>query len=140
MAAGSLDTWSSAPPEQAANILKKLVLTVGISLDQRRKNMSLEGVCSLMSRGSRYKTNLVIFPSCARKYNAGDSTPDELSTTIQVQDDSHGGKKHFVEVVKAIDDVNAYKVYDKLRVERMNWHQLGAWMKMATRMEKEEKK
>ncbi|XP_020170775.1 large ribosomal subunit protein eL13x-like [Aegilops tauschii subsp. strangulata] len=114
MAAGSLDTWSSAPPEQAANILKKLVLTVGISLDQRRKNMSLEG--------------------------AGDSTPDELSRTIQVQDDSHGGKKHFVEVVKAIDDVNAYKVYDKLRVERMNWHQLGAWMKMATRMEKEEKK
>jgi len=130
--------------------------------------MSLEGVCSLMSRGSRYKTKLVIFPSCARKYTVwcmflflfvfyificlhllNCSLVSRLVILLQMSflrpsrsraTITHGRKKHLVEVVTAVDDVKAYKVYGNLRVERMNWHQLGALMKMATRMKKEEKK
>ena len=52
---------------QAAGIPKKLAPTIGISVDHRRKNRSLEGMQSNVSRLKTYKAKLVIFPRRARK-------------------------------------------------------------------------
>lgn len=52
---------------QAAGIPKKLAPTIGISVDHRRKNRSLEGLQSNVQRLKTYKAKLVIFPRRARK-------------------------------------------------------------------------
>lgn len=100
---------------QSAGIPKKLAPTIGISVDHRRKNRSLEGLQSNVQRLKTYKAKLVIFPRRARKVKvrnpflsvfsipddiftavsktsykipllqAGDSTPEELATATQVQ-------------------------------------------------------
>jgi hypothetical protein len=52
---------------QAAGIPKKLAPTIGISVDHRRKNKSLEGLQTNVQRLKTYKAKLVIFPRRARK-------------------------------------------------------------------------
>jgi len=128
---------------KAAGIPKKLAPTIGISLDHRRKNRSLEGMQANASRLKTYKAKLVIFPRHARKVKAGDSTLEELATATQVQGDympiARGEKRSF-EVMKVTDEMKVFKAYGKLRVERMNQRQLGARLKKAAEAEKEEKK
>ncbi|KAF7101677.1 hypothetical protein CFC21_102940 [Triticum aestivum] len=127
----------------SAGIPKKLAPTIGISVDHRRKNRSLEGMQSNIQRLKTYKAKLVIFPRRARKVKAGDSTPEELATATQVQGDYMPitrGEKRSVELMKVTEEMKAFKAYGKLRVERMNQCQLGARMKKAAEAEKEEKK
>jgi large subunit ribosomal protein L13e len=47
---------------QAAGIPKKLAPTIGISVDHRRKNKSLEGLQANVQRLKTYKAKMVIFP------------------------------------------------------------------------------
>lgn len=47
---------------QAAGIPKKLAPTVGISVDHRRRNRSLEGFQTNVQRLKTYKAKLVVFP------------------------------------------------------------------------------
>ncbi|CAN1175240.1 60S ribosomal protein L13-1 [Linum perenne] len=63
---------------KAAGIPKKLAPTIGISVDHKRKNRSLEGLQVNAQRLKTYKAKLVIFPRRARKVKAGDSAPEEL--------------------------------------------------------------
>ncbi|KAE8780793.1 hypothetical protein CFC21_081845 [Triticum aestivum] len=128
---------------KSAGIPKKLAPTIGISVDHRRKNRSLEGMQSNIQRLKTYKAKLVIFPRRARKVKAGDSTPEELANATQVQGDYMPiarGEKRSVEVVKVTEEMKEFKAYGKLRVERMNQRQLGARQKKAAEAEKEEKK
>lgn len=53
---------------QAAGIPKKLASTIGIAVDHRRKNRSLEGLQANVQRLKTYKAKLVIFPRRARKF------------------------------------------------------------------------
>ncbi|KAF2293803.1 hypothetical protein GH714_004876 [Hevea brasiliensis] len=127
---------------KAAGIPKKLAPTIGIAVDHRRKNRSLEGLQANVQRLKTYKAKLVVFPRRAGKFKAGDSAPEELATTTQVQ-----GQflpivrvKPSVELVKVTEEMKSFKAYDKLRVERMNKRHAGARMKKAAEAEKEEKK
>ncbi|KAI0529046.1 hypothetical protein KFK09_001591 [Dendrobium nobile] len=124
---------------KAAGIPKKLAPTIGIAVDHRRKNRSLEGLQANVQRLKTYKAKLVIFPRRARKFKAGDSTPEELATATQVKGDYMPFvlDKPSVEMVEVTDEMKAFKAYGKLRVERMNARQVGARLKKA---EKEEKK
>lgn len=53
---------------QAAGIPKKLAPTIGIAVDHRRKNRSLEGLQANVQRLKTYKAKLVVFPRRARKF------------------------------------------------------------------------
>ncbi|THU71726.1 hypothetical protein C4D60_Mb04t04520 [Musa balbisiana] len=105
---------------KAAGIPKKLAPTIGIAVDHRRKNRSLEGL----------------------QANAGDSAPEELATATQVQGQYMPivREKPTVELVKVTDEMKSFKAYAKLRVERMNERQVGVRLKKAAEAEKEEKK
>lgn len=59
---------------QAAGIPKKLAPTVGISVDHRRRNRSLEGFQTNVQRLKTYKAKLVVFPR----------VPGKLKVTINV--------------------------------------------------------
>ena len=52
---------------QAAGISKKLAPTVGIAVDHRRKNRSLESLQENVARLNTYKAKLIVFPRRSRK-------------------------------------------------------------------------
>ncbi|GLU24057.1 hypothetical protein SLE2022_400240 [Rubroshorea leprosula] len=127
---------------KAAGISKKLAPTIGIAVDHRRKNRSLEGLQANVQRLKTYKAKLVVFPRRSRKFKAGDSAPEELASATQVQGQYMPlvREKPSVELVKVTEEMKSFKAYGKLRVERMNKRQIGARMKKAAEAEKEEKK
>ncbi|XP_072961918.1 large ribosomal subunit protein eL13z-like [Typha angustifolia] len=127
---------------KASGIPKKVAPTIGIAVDHRRKNRSLEGLQANVQRLKTYKAKLVIFPRRARKFKAGDSSPEELSTATQVQGPYMPivRENPSVDLVKITDEMKSFKAYSKLRVERMNKRQVGARIKKAAEAEKEEKK
>ncbi|KAL3653778.1 60S ribosomal protein L13B [Castilleja foliolosa] len=127
---------------KAAGIPKKLAPTIGISVDHRRRNRSLEGLQTNVQRLKTYKAKVVVFPRRARKFKNGDSTPEELATATQVS----GAflpivrEKPTVELVKVTNELKSFKAFDKLRLERTNARYVGVRAKRAAEAEKEEKK
>ncbi|KAK6155436.1 hypothetical protein DH2020_009684 [Rehmannia glutinosa] len=115
---------------KAAGIPKKLAPTIGISVDHRRRNHSLEGFQTNVQRLKTYKAK------------AGDSTPEELATATQVAGPYLPivREKPTVELVKVTDELKSFKAYDKLRLERTNARHVGVRAKRAAEAEKEEKK
>ncbi|KAF3432691.1 hypothetical protein FNV43_RR23793 [Rhamnella rubrinervis] len=71
--------------ELATAIPKKLARTIGIAVDHRRRNLSLEGLQANVQRLKTYEAKLAVFPRCASKFKAGDSAPEELANATQVQ-------------------------------------------------------
>lgn len=127
---------------KAAGVPKKLAPTIGIVVDHRRKNRSLEGLQANAQRLKTYKAKLVVFPRRPHKFKAGDSTPEELASATQVQGELLPivREKPTVELVKVTNELRSFKAYDKLRVERMNQRRLGERLKRAAEAEKEDKK
>ncbi|KAK6926133.1 Ribosomal protein L13e [Dillenia turbinata] len=127
---------------KAAKIPKKLAPTIGIAVDHRRRNRSLESLQENVQRLLTYKAKLVVFPRRARKLKAGDSVPEVLATATQVQGSYMPieREKPTAELVKVTDEMKAFKAYDKLRLERMNQRHFGARLKRAAEAEKDEKK
>ncbi len=127
---------------KAAGIPKKLAPTIGIAVDHRRRNRSLEGLQTNIQRLKTYKAKLVIFPRRARKVKAGDSSAEELASATQVQGQFLPivREKPTAELVKVTDEMKSFSAYAKLRIERTNERHLGARLKRAAEAEKEEKK
>ncbi|KAM7271632.1 hypothetical protein ACFE04_030846 [Oxalis oulophora] len=127
---------------KAAGIPKKLAPTIGIAVDHRRKNRSLEGLQTNAQRLKTYKAKLVVFPRRPRKLKAGDSSPEELANATQVT----GAylpivrEQPTVELVKVTEEMKSVKAFQKLRLERTNARHQGARLKRAAEAEKEEKK
>ncbi|XP_021768348.1 60S ribosomal protein L13-1 [Chenopodium quinoa] len=127
---------------QGAGIPRKLAPTIGIAVDHRRRNRSLEGLQTNVQRLKTYKAKLVVFPRSARKFKAGDSTPEELANATQVQGPylPIQSEKAPVELVKVTEDMKSFNAYAKLRLERTNKRHQGIRLKRAAEAEKEDKK
>ncbi|KAI0304816.1 ribosomal protein L13e [Russula brevipes] len=61
-----------------AGVSRKTALGLGIVVDHRRRNLSVEGKTINVERLKAYKERLVVFPRKARKPKKGDSSPDDL--------------------------------------------------------------
>ncbi|XP_068638618.1 large ribosomal subunit protein eL13z-like, partial [Aristolochia californica] len=127
---------------EAAGIPKKLAPTIGVAVDHRRKNRSLESLQANIQRLKTYKAKLVIFPRRSGKFKNGDSSREELASATQVQGEylPIRGEHPRVDLVSVTAEMKAFKAYQKLRVERMNKRNQGARLKKASEAEKEEKK
>ncbi|KAJ6839441.1 60S ribosomal protein L13-1-like isoform X1 [Iris pallida] len=126
---------------EMAGIPKKWAPTVGIAVDHRRKNRSLEGLQANAQRLKEYKAKLVIFPRRSGKFKNGDSSAEELTSATQVQEYMPiTWEKPTVSVVKVTEEMKAFRAYQKLRLERTNKRHLGARLKRAAEAEKDEKK
>nr|BAM64854.1 RPL13 protein [Beta vulgaris] len=127
---------------EAAGITKKLAPTIGIAVDHRRRNRSLESLQTNTQRLKTYKAKLVVFPRRARKFKAGDSAPEELATATQVQGDFMPivRERPISELVKVTDEMKSFNAYAKLRLERTNERHMGIRLKRAAEAEKEDKK
>ncbi|KAL4595868.1 hypothetical protein ACB098_12G102200 [Castanea mollissima] len=127
---------------KAAGIPKKYAQSIGIAVDHRRRNRSLEGLQANVQRLKTFKAKLVVFPRRVGKFKAGDSAPEELASATQVQGPYLPivREKPSVELVKVTEEMKSFKAYDKLRLERMNVRHVGARQKKAAEAEKDEKK
>ncbi|XP_021765831.1 60S ribosomal protein L13-1-like [Chenopodium quinoa] len=127
---------------EAAGIPKKLAPTIGIAVDHRRKNRSLESLQSNTQRLKTYKAKLVVFPRKAHKTKAGDSSPEELATATQVRGEILPIVRETpaVELLKVTDEMKSFNAYAKLRLERTNKRHMGVRLKRAAEAEKEDKK
>ncbi|MCL7035967.1 hypothetical protein MKW94_014513 [Papaver nudicaule] len=127
---------------KAAGIPKKLAPTIGIAVDHRRRNKSLEGLQTNVQRLKTFKAKLVVFPRRAGKFKNGDSTAEELASATQVTGDFMPitRERPEVELVKVTNEMKSVKAYQKLRLERTNKRHMGKRLKRAAEVEKEEKK
>ncbi|XAR69320.1 hypothetical protein NMG60_11000860 [Bertholletia excelsa] len=119
---------------KAAAIPKKLAPTIGIAVDHRGKNRSLESLQANVQRLKTYKAKLAVFPRRARKLKLATSTRVQGPYMPIVRE------KPTVELVKVTDEMKSFNAYAKLRLEGMNKRHVGARMKKAAEAKTEEKK
>jgi len=62
-----------------AGIPRKLAPTIGISVDPRRQNLSVESLTVNVARLKEYKARLILFPRKLGKHKKEDSTKEEIS-------------------------------------------------------------
>lgn len=67
-----------------AKINPRFARTIGISVDPRRKNRSVESLETNVQRLKEYMSRLVLFPRRHGKPKSGDSDPSELAMAKQV--------------------------------------------------------
>lgn len=70
---------------QAAGISKKVARTIGIAVDHRRQNRSLEGLQQNVQRLKEYQSRLVLFPKKMNKPRKGDSSVSEYTYVLIVR-------------------------------------------------------
>ena len=117
-----------------AGISAKLAPTIGIAVDHRRRNRSLEGLQENVNRLKAYKANLVVFPRRADKPKSGDASAEELKAVGQLKGAVLPISKPQValEKVAITDALRAEKGYATLRLERMNARMTGIRAKRAS--------
>ncbi|KAL3738572.1 hypothetical protein ACJRO7_020013 [Eucalyptus globulus] len=109
-------TWFNQPARKARRRLARQKNAVKIF------PRPTAGLHANVQRLKTYKAKLVVFPRRARKFKAGDSTPEELANATQVQGTYLPivREKPAVELVEVTDEMKSFNAYAKLRVERMN--------------------
>ncbi|KAK9804124.1 hypothetical protein WJX73_001684 [Symbiochloris irregularis] len=124
-----------------AGIPKRRARSIGISVDHRRRNRSLESLQENANRLKAYKAMLVVFPRRSKKPKAGDASSEELQAVTQ-----HGGpilpieqKSRELETASLTDEQKGFNAYQKLRVERQNARLVGVRAKRAAEAAAEEK-
>eukprot|EP00245_Coleochaete_scutata_P006292 TRINITY_DN2060_c0_g1_i1.p1 TRINITY_DN2060_c0_g1~~TRINITY_DN2060_c0_g1_i1.p1 ORF type:complete len:208 (-),score=58.12 TRINITY_DN2060_c0_g1_i1:439-1062(-) len=125
-----------------AGIPTKLARTIGICVDHRRRNKSLESLQENVQRLKAYKAKLVVFPRRGKKVKAGDSSAEELASATQLTGPVLPITKpvYVPEVTAITDEMKEAKAYSKLRLERMNERMAGVRKKREETKEKDEKK
>uniref|UniRef100_A0A915KVC7 Large ribosomal subunit protein eL13 n=1 Tax=Romanomermis culicivorax TaxID=13658 RepID=A0A915KVC7_ROMCU len=69
----------------AAGINKNYAKTIGIAVDYRRVNHSLESLQLNVQRLKQYQSRLILFPKKLSKPAKGDSTAEEIKLATQYQ-------------------------------------------------------
>jgi len=118
---------------KAAGINKKEARTIGISVDVRRRNKSVESLQLNVQRLKEYRNKLILFPKKLSKPNKGDATEEEMKLATQLK-----GKllprTAWVKPEKAraiTDEERKVKVFDRLRQARAHKRLAGKRAKKA---------
>ncbi|XP_033209082.1 60S ribosomal protein L13 [Belonocnema kinseyi] len=70
---------------KAAGLHKKFAQTIGISVDPRRRNKSVESLQSNAQRLKEYRAKLILFPLNEKKPKKGEATEEERKVAAQVK-------------------------------------------------------
>lgn len=119
------------PSPQEAKIPRKFALSVGIPVDHRRRNTSVESLQTNVARLTEYKSKLILFPRKAGKVKKGDSAADVTAAAKQLRSvasvfpiDTTPGRSIFTE--RAItEDEKSRNVFRELRIARADARNLG---------------
>ncbi|XP_003380763.1 60S ribosomal protein L13 [Trichinella spiralis] len=115
----------------AAGIPKRLAPTIGIAVDHRRRNRSLEGLQLNVQRLKEYKSKLILFPRNKNKPKATDSSLEECKLAQQLK--SVLMPIHRPEVVVDVRPITEaekkFNAYATVRTARVNQRLAGYRLK-----------
>ena len=96
-----------------AGIGAKYAQTIGIAVDHRRRNKSLETMQANVNRLKTYMSKLVLFPRNAKAPKAGDATANEVATAEQLEGKilPLAKEKFAVEFAPVTDELKAASAY-----------------------------
>mmetsp|Transcript_33971 Transcript_33971/g.44837 ORF Transcript_33971/g.44837 Transcript_33971/m.44837 type:complete len:208 (-) Transcript_33971:340-963(-) len=126
-----------------AGIPRKLARTIGIAVDHRRTNKSVEAMQGNVARLKEYKSKLVVFPRKSnQKPKNGDSPPEETANATQ-----YAGKvvmpikkaANEVEFAEVTDEMKKFAAHSTLRVAKNEAKLYGIRIKMAKEAEEKKK-
>jgi len=69
---------------KAAGFNPKEAMTIGIAIDYRRRNRSVESLQTNVQRLKEYRSKLILFPKKADKPRKGDATEEEMKVATQL--------------------------------------------------------
>merc|ERR1712012_706311 len=105
---------------KAAGLSKNKAQTIGISVDHRRKNRSLESLQKNVQRLKEYNSKLILFPINGKKPRKGDATEEDMKKAAQMV----GEVMPVTAVVKRqramelTDDLKKFKAFNSVRQAR----------------------
>merc|ERR1712115_595117 len=94
---------------KAAGLSKKDAQTIGIAVDHRRRNKSVESLQLNSQRLKEYKSKLILFPLNSKKPRKGDSTAEEMPVKPVVK------RARAMEVT---DDMKKFQAFQTIRQAR----------------------
>merc|ERR1712099_231440 len=105
---------------KAAGLSKSKAQTIGISVDHRRKNKSLESLQRNVQRLKEYQSKLILFPVNSKKPRKGDASEEDMKKAAQMV----GEVMPVKQVVKRqramelTDDLKKFKAFNSVRQAR----------------------
>ncbi|CAK9294949.1 unnamed protein product [Gordionus sp. m RMFG-2023] len=123
---------------KTAKIPKRYARTIGITVDHRRRNRSVEGLQINVQRLKEYKSRLILFPLNMAKPKKTDSSPEDLKMALQLKGTILPIKHTNFKKEKArliTEEEKDFKAYDTLRMTRSDVKLAGIRQKKAKEME-----
>jgi len=129
-----------------AGIPKAYARSIGISVDPRRRNLSVESLQANVERLNAYKSKLILFPRKSKAPKKGDSSADEIKGAVQNSlgavfpiENALGSRAVFAER-KITDAEKEKQAYRTLRLARADHRNAGQRAKRAAAKEAEKEK
>eukprot|EP00095_Tigriopus_kingsejongensis_P011011 snap_masked-scaffold1087_size63509-processed-gene-0.8 protein:Tk11011 transcript:snap_masked-scaffold1087_size63509-processed-gene-0.8-mRNA-1 annotation:"60s ribosomal protein l13" len=105
---------------KAAGLSKGQAQTIGISVDHRRRNKSVESLQANTQRLKEYKSKLILFPINSQKPRAGDASAEDIKKASQL-----GGRIMPLQIttkrpraMPITDDMKKFKAFNTIRQAR----------------------
>lgn len=128
---------------QEAKIPRKFALSVGIPVDHRRRNTSVESLQTNVARLNEYKSKLILFPRKAGKVKKGDSAAEVTAGAKQVVSVAAAfpidinPARHAISERPITDAEKSRNVFRELRLARADARNVGKREKRAKAKEEE---
>ena len=111
---------------KAAGISKKMARTIGIAVDHRRRNKSLESLQLNAQRLKEYKAKLILFPLKAKKPRKGDASEEDIKKATQLSGKlmplkADGKRPRAMELTEDLKNFKAYHTVTQARSHGKLW-------------------
>merc|ERR1712117_787879 len=125
---------------KAAGLSKKYAQTIGIAVDHRRRNKSVESLQLNAQRLKEYQSKLILFPLNSKKPKKGDATAEEISKATQLAGEVMPVKSvaKRPRAMAITDDMKNFKAFQAIRQARAYKRLHGIRAKRAAEAEADE--
>merc|ERR1711994_484785 len=106
---------------KTAGISKNMAKTIGITVDHRRRNKSVESLQINAQRLKEYQSKLILFPIKASKPRKGDASEEDMKKASQVAGQVMPVANRDLKRVRAMevtDDLKKFKAFNAIRQSR----------------------
>merc|ERR1712001_607275 len=106
---------------KSAGISKSMAKTIGITVDHRRRNKSVESLQINALRLKEYQSKLILFPINASKPRKGDATEEDLKKASQLTGKVmpvQGIEHKRLRAIEVTDDLKNFKAFNAIRQSR----------------------
>merc|ERR550539_1678896 len=106
---------------KTAGISKNMAKTIGITVDHRRRNKSVESLQINAQRLKEYQSKLILFPIKASKPRKGDASEEDMKKAAQLAGKVMpvaGRDTKRVRAMEVTDDLKKFKAFNAIRQSR----------------------